>query len=122
MRISDWSSDVCSSDLLRHLGGNQFEPALGSKRDELLDHAEHGWTGHDYLHLHSTLENSGSGPRSHDQVDPTENILVEGFHVAQKLPVPFCMHWVGEQGIEVGGSERYAFRRWEERGEGKGGG
>src|SRR3546814_6527311 len=28
MRISDWSSDVCSSDLERALAGTRFDPAL----------------------------------------------------------------------------------------------
>src|SRR3546814_11284133 len=32
MRISDWSSDVCSSDLQRELGGRRrFEPAFAEK-------------------------------------------------------------------------------------------
>src|SRR3546814_3592544 len=35
MRISDWSSDVCSSDLLEDVGGNGAE-ALFNARNQLL--------------------------------------------------------------------------------------
>src|SRR3546814_9087636 len=31
MRISDWSSDVCSSDLIRFLGGSDVQQIIGSK-------------------------------------------------------------------------------------------
>src|SRR3546814_6901975 len=37
MRISDWSSDVCSSDLLGHAAGS-YRPAIG---DETLHRAVH---------------------------------------------------------------------------------
>src|SRR3546814_18155725 len=39
MRISDWSSDVCSSDLLAVLGGVTALPGLLEQRGELA------WTG-----------------------------------------------------------------------------
>src|SRR3546814_19664212 len=47
MRISDWSSDVCSSDLLRALGGEALGAAVADARrrpgdhDDLVFHA-HG--------------------------------------------------------------------------------
>src|SRR3546814_13556651 len=55
MRISDWSSDVCSSDLFSHLGKTRL---LHGRRDELRDpltapHFERLATqiGQDHLHL-----------------------------------------------------------------------
>src|SRR3546814_15344734 len=36
MRISDWSSDVCSSDLLVHLRGIPVGPMLGLTRRPIL--------------------------------------------------------------------------------------
>src|SRR3546814_5092947 len=43
MRISDWSSDVCSSDLPKHGAGRAFEPAgeQGLRRLEIILLARH---------------------------------------------------------------------------------
>src|SRR3546814_4968789 len=55
MRISDWSSDVCSSDLLSHRGplGAPYEldqhvrchPGLGDRRGELVGNPDVGLAG-----------------------------------------------------------------------------
>src|SRR3546814_295690 len=37
MRISDWSSDVCSSDLLDRVGAFRFEPVAGAQANALDD-------------------------------------------------------------------------------------
>src|SRR3546814_9177981 len=42
MRISDWSSDVCSSDLLHGVGHVQPEDFLACREDRLLAHAALG--------------------------------------------------------------------------------
>src|SRR3546814_20327818 len=40
MRISDWSSDVCSSDLLPVLPNTQDMPSLAAQVDALLDRGD----------------------------------------------------------------------------------
>src|SRR3546814_4557467 len=54
MRISDWSSDVCSSDLLREAAGRQPRAVIGSTVVVLLVAAEHFvclWAGDSRLYL-----------------------------------------------------------------------
>src|SRR3546814_4508619 len=60
MRISDWSSDVCSSDLLMidktgapkviefnvRFGDPETQPIMMRLRSELLEHIEHAIDGH----------------------------------------------------------------------------
>src|SRR3546814_4227913 len=41
MRISDWSSDVCSSDLMQGLARPVAQPAQNARRDRLLRAAKH---------------------------------------------------------------------------------
>src|SRR3546814_18807582 len=43
MRISDWSSDVCSSDLLAFDAGQRQQRDIDQDDDGL---SEHGWTNH----------------------------------------------------------------------------
>src|SRR3546814_18716032 len=40
MRISDWSSDVCSSDLLKDIGGNVLPPYDEEFREVAMDTAQ----------------------------------------------------------------------------------
>src|SRR3546814_19248554 len=53
MRISDWSSDVCSSDLMLALGveatviegGNVVAEALAVRRDQVIERGDHASSG-----------------------------------------------------------------------------
>src|SRR3546814_10530872 len=68
MRISDWSSDVCSSDLVGEDAGRSTEHAIGKlhalvERHIVLDLAvvadPHIRAGHDILAEHAILSNVG---------------------------------------------------------------
>src|SRR3546814_4225344 len=87
MRISDWSSDVCSSDLLDHFG---FDLVGQLDADRLFVVEFHH-------HVHAILKERGGIPQ---QVGRQGDLLVcvlvhEGQHVA-----------VGEQELEILGIEQ----------------
>src|SRR3546814_8722430 len=56
MRISDWSSDVCSSDLVdhrHHARGRQRHPLVGQAVAEVVAHDAH--RAHDVVEVHQRL-------------------------------------------------------------------
>src|SRR3546814_10187679 len=53
MRISDWSSDVCSSDLDLNLAGLLVSPLFGWSQDDLFA-AAHGRPGHLWSNVRDT--------------------------------------------------------------------
>src|SRR3546814_17762572 len=79
MRISDWSSDVCSSDLT--------EPGGGVQRDEVVDPLIEGVPGRRELggaalHLHRSVDPEGDEDRRSD-VDEGEEAWTLGGRGAQ---------------------------------------
>src|SRR3546814_3870395 len=95
MRISDWSSDVCSSDLFSHLGKTRL---LHGRRDELRDpltapHFERLATqiGQDHLHLAAIIgvdrarrveasdamlqRKAGARPRSEEHTSELQSLM-----------------------------------------------
>src|SRR3546814_346077 len=54
MRISDWSSDVCSSDLKKRYGGKGVLKAVEAVNHEIFDVLS-GLDGEDQLHIDQTL-------------------------------------------------------------------
>src|SRR3546814_5615412 len=60
MRISDWSSDVCSSDLA-HGGGNPGVQPSGGESDEGSGHGQSFLTSHDQhpRHMDTTRRTAG---------------------------------------------------------------
>src|SRR3546814_11122959 len=58
MRISDWSSDVCSSDLLAGVTGDR---ELSSASDELAERIDRQWDGSQLTWVDGGATASGSG-------------------------------------------------------------
>src|SRR3546814_11934478 len=75
MRISDWSSDVCSSDLT--------EPGGGVQRDEVVDPLIEGVPGRRELggaalHLHRSVDPEGDEDRRSDVDEGEESWTLGG--------------------------------------------
>src|SRR3546814_9528567 len=62
MRISDWSSDVCSSDLLFEISGGPVQAAVGVeyRRETFSDRRDDFSNGNDVIALSQTSDSRGS--------------------------------------------------------------
>src|SRR3546814_7984616 len=65
MRISDWSSDVCSSDLLNRKYGDAVQPATGPIRADLLGNM---WA-QEWGKIYDVVAPPGSGDLGYDVTD-----------------------------------------------------
>src|SRR3546814_3140181 len=104
MRISDWSSDVCSSDLLRDAA--VVEPANGeraARRSERIvvleadarqhvDDVVHGLAGH--LALGEFLRQHGLGLRSEEHTSELQSLMRISYAVfcLKKQNINFILH------------------------------
>src|SRR3546814_13093268 len=103
MRISDWSSDVCSSDLAQPTERWLFTPALTLGWDigkELL--RDDSRVSALYLRLGAgrsgrlnTYDNFAQGPQYTAQVGFTGNLNPPGYNGFGVLTRPYSFGWVG---------------------------
>src|SRR3546814_17665094 len=70
MRISDWSSDVCSSDLPCHEQGGQQKPGDDAGDEQLDDRffGQYAVDDHDDARRNQETERAGPGERPHREV------------------------------------------------------
>src|SRR3546814_14786222 len=84
MRISDWSSDVCSSDLHADQGGGPVEE--GARGDPLHDDGEEEPAAHpaDDHHRHQQDAHGGGGPQARGH-QPADRVDGHDLHACQLL-------------------------------------